>query len=118
MALAEMTGQFETKAEATITIIMRILVKMKLTNDILWQHLSTAKAADAFYKRLWVGRYFVQWLSSQKKKPGPLQGQLEIYKTDVEIYETMEKIDEMREMYSTKEDSSEFRPWDTIKLLT
>ena len=99
---------------------MRILVKMKLTNDILWQHLSTSRdAAGAWYNDLWEERNFVQWCSSQKKKPGPLQGQLDMNTTGyVGIYNTMEKIDEMRQLYSIETNSSEFKPWDTIKLLT
>ena len=35
-ALAEMTGQFQTKAEATVTFMMQILLKMKLTKHPVW----------------------------------------------------------------------------------
>ena len=36
LPLAEMTGQFRTKVEATVTIMMRILLKMRLTKHTVW----------------------------------------------------------------------------------
>lgn len=117
--MAEIAGQFNTKVEATITIIMRILVKMKLTNNILWQHLWTSRFVDAWYNNLWDARNCVQWYSSQRKKPGPLQGQLVMDMTsDIDIYNTMAEIDEMRQLLPIETNPSEFKPWDTIKLLT
>merc|ERR1711862_109583 len=116
--MAEITGQFNTKVEATITIIMRILVKMKLTNNILWQHLRTSRALDAWYNNLWDVRILVQWCSSQKKKPGPLHRQFEMdMPSAIHIYKTMKKIDEMRQLFPIETNSSELKPWDTIQLL-
>ena len=37
IALAEMTGQFHTNVEAAVATFMRILVKMKMTKDPLWE---------------------------------------------------------------------------------
>ena len=34
--LAEMSGEFLTKAEATVTVMMRLLLKMKLTRHNVW----------------------------------------------------------------------------------
>merc|ERR1712025_1508563 len=126
MALAEMTGQFNTKLEETATIIMRILVKMKLTNNIMWQNVQTSTAADALYKILWNERNALEWYSSQEKKPGPSKGQLKMYTLTPDvgpnICKAIDTIEKLRKMYSvdtTKNETfvSKFRPWDTLKLL-
>ena len=48
--LAEMTGQFQTRLEATISIMMRLLLKMKLLRHPVWFMNSTR--AEELYKEL------------------------------------------------------------------
>jgi len=66
--LPEMTGQFHTKAEATITLMMRILLKMKLTEHPVW--VINSKAAQELYDVLEEGRIRC-WTVYRHIIPGP-----------------------------------------------
>jgi len=128
VALAEMTGVFHTKVEATIATFMRILVKMKMTKHSLWQEPRTAVHADKLYRILWKGRTAYLRRILNLKMPGPLEGQLINECLDWEVLtgiaDKMVVIDEIRGVAESmgiikREDySSLFKPWETLKVLT
>ena len=49
--LAEMTGEFQSKTEATVTIMMRLLVKLRQTNHVVWR--VDVERAEELYKTLY-----------------------------------------------------------------
>jgi len=124
--LAEVTGQFHTKVEAILAIIMRILVKMKMSKHLLWQLPSTAVLADSLYKMLWRGRMNHLENSLLFKKPGPLEEQLLYQGVDSDLKDDLnEKMIEIEAIrlalesmgFIDGEEFSLFRPWETLKVL-
>jgi len=115
--LPEMTGRFKTKVEATLTFMMRILLKMKLTNHPVWS-ICYKKLGD-LYKWLESTRISC-WGQYCKIIPGPkldhalvfhLQGHLKL------ILELMSSIAKLVNAAGFK-DQGELKPWDTLKVLS
>ena len=127
-ALAEMTGEFHTKVEAIIATFMRILMKMKITKYLLWQRPSTAAALDNLYMMLWKRRIVYLGRTLTLKKPGPIEGQLEIERIDAQalkgIYEEMIAVEKIRQAarcessFAGKKLPELFKPWEVLKVLT
>ena len=128
-ALAEMTGQFHTKVEATIATFMRILVKMKMTKHSLWLVPPTALLAESMYKVLWKERLAHVDGVLTYKKPGSLEGQLIFDRIDPEflktIAEKMSAIGDIRRRLVAEsmgiiaeEFHSLFKPWKILEVLT
>jgi len=125
VTLAEMTGKFHTKLEATITIMMRILIKMKLTKHVLWQMPPTAAIVGDLYKTLWNLRKDI-WQSYKFKKPGPLKGQLS-FDAPPKVPSPLIKILEILTVQGhvalltagihDERELSVLKPWDTFLLL-
>ena len=120
--LAEMTGQFHTKVEAIIATFMRILVKMKKTNHLLWQ-IPQSAALDHLYKMLWRGKNIYLGQALTTKKPGPLAGQLVENSNAVTkcILEKMFAIEDLWVVAETRHTGEEFssliKPWEILKVL-
>jgi len=76
MVLPEMSGKFHNEAEAIVTIMMRILVKMKITKHPLWQCPHSSSVLEELYRALWKTRKNIWEVLVKEKKPGPLQGQM------------------------------------------
>merc|ERR1719481_570981 len=76
MVLPEMSGKFHNEVGASVTIMMRILIKMKLTKHPLWQCPPTSCVLDDLYRALWKTRKAIWEVLLKEKKPGPLQGQM------------------------------------------
>ena len=123
ITLAEMTGQFHTNLEATVTIMMRIMVKMKMSKPVVWQMPSAAPIMNDFYTALCSIRKYIWW-SLLFKKPAPLQGQLlfdgvsrDSY--DVEMFMTVTKL--IHDLVYTgvfgEQISSVFKPLKTMQVL-
>jgi len=121
-ALAEMTGVFHTKVEATIVTFMRILVKMKMTKHLLWQVPRTAALADSMYKLLWQGRMDYLANALTLKKPGPLDGQFAFERINLgllhDFIEMVFAVDDIGLPGTGEEFPSPFKPWEIIKVLT
>ena len=99
--LPEMSGKFHNEVEATVTIMMRILVKMKMTKHPLWQCPPASSLLEELYRTLWNTRKAIWWIFLKVKKPGPLQGQMMMNQLCFSIFVTdalplMMKIHEMK----------------------
>jgi len=116
--LAEMTGQFVSKFEATISIMMRLLLKMKLMGHPAWTMNSTR--AELLYKELAEAREMC-WKLFLIFKPGPRVDEASTYILNiicmVNIYKLTEVTDsELKAAKFVEQD--EFKPWDTFLMLT
>ena len=101
LLLPEMSGKFHNEVEATVTIMMRILVKMKMTKHPLWQCPPASSLLEELYRTLWNTRKAIWWIFLKVKKPGPLQGQMMMNQLCFSIFVTdalplMMKIHEMK----------------------
>ena len=115
--LAEMTGQFKTKAEATITLMMRILLKMKLTKHPVW--VINGKMAEELQESLQDARN-VCWGVYFCFIPGPRIDHALAYSAleppVLKIGDLVTTCDELLDAARFKEEE-ELRPWDTFKML-
>jgi len=111
--LTEMTGRIHSKVETTLAIMIRILLKMKITKHILWS--LEKEAADKLYHKLIQFRVDARFCALLGT-PGTLAG--EAFINSLELIEVVEKINR-RTMITIVDhnDWTTFRPWDTLKVL-
>jgi len=104
--LAEMTGQFYSKVETTLAIMMRIMLKMKMTGHAMWT--VEKETSDQLYQILSRLRVMVRNFSVVVGTPGPILGD-SFHRA--ELFEAMDKIN------LVIRDENQHRPWDTLKVL-
>jgi len=118
-----MTGQFTSKLEATVTLMMRIMLKMKLTKHPLWDGSIPLNNMNAMklYEVLGKIRYKT-WYCGMFATPSQQRGEILPYRLDKiisphdEICKVEKIIEQIREVYDG--DHVEFRPWDIFNILT
>jgi len=119
MVLPEMSGKFHNEVEAIVTIMMRILVKMKLTKHPLWQCPPASSVLDELYRALWKIRITLWLVIVRAKKPGPLQGQMKLDQLCFSLFAKeggvplSKKIQEMNLL----DEPTVFKPMKTLMLL-
>ena len=123
--LEEMTGQFTSNLEATVTLMMRIMLKMKLTKHPLWDESAPLDKMNAMklYEVLGKIRYKT-WYCVMFARPGQQQGEILTRHLDkivgphdeiCEVEKILEQIDMNDENWV---DHTEFMPWSILRILT
>jgi len=116
--LGEMSGQFHTKAEKTISIICQLLYKMKLTKHPAWTIFPEASKElcsllNVLMNTVW--DFYIKVVPGHK-----LDMAIQTMLTDSglikEVFAEVDKIDEKLAACKIK-DKSVYRPWDAAKLL-
>jgi len=116
LPLAEMTGSYHSRVEATLAIMMRIMLKMKVTKHSMWI-MDEASCEDLFQllgkTRHGIWCAFTRFPSSSIA----LDSMTLLGSGDrVLMFELMNKINDMMEAVGY-DDQSVFRPWDTLRIL-
>jgi len=116
-ALAEMTGNFLNKEEATVTFMMQILLKMKLNKHPVW--VINSKLAVELYNVLEDTRKkcFAGYLIAN---PGARLDEVAImtHRNVTKITLLIVEIDKLLSAVNSKpKKQEEFRPYDTLKIL-
>jgi len=114
--LAEMTGQFMSKAEAIVTIMMRLLLKMKLVNHTAWS--IKEEQAQKLYHALGDARYMC-WSGYAIANPGPRLDRVlmdSLGTLTLRISDLINQIDCVLKS-GRFEDQDEFRQWDSLLIL-
>jgi len=115
--LGEMTGQFVTKAEATVSLMPRILQKLKDIHHTAW--VVNPKSSEELCQVLIKARFIIWTNAYMLANPGPVLDKAVGWVNT----ETMLELDELignicKLLIAAKfEEQNEFRPWDTLKLL-
>jgi len=111
--LAEMTGTYHSKQDHTVAIMMRILVKMRMTKHIIWR--VEKDSADDLYGLLGNCRGLV-WQPFLFTQPMALH-----MVSDGSLVELVTQISEvMAQLLRAADESSDqsvFKPWGTFKVL-
>eukprot|EP00092_Neocalanus_flemingeri_P035530 GFUD01038674.1.p1 GENE.GFUD01038674.1~~GFUD01038674.1.p1 ORF type:complete len:406 (-),score=128.53 GFUD01038674.1:125-1342(-) len=114
--LGEMTGQFLTKAEHTVSLMMRILYKMKVTKHAAWTikpeaSLYIYRMVNALRNNIWV-----VYISAN---PGQRLDDLLAANMEQLVDKMISCAEEIDEKLTAVQflDQSLFRPWDMFKLL-
>jgi len=111
--LPEMTGQLHSKIDTTLAIMMRIMLKMKISKHSLWS--LEKEAADKLYQKLIQFRVDARFYALFGM-PGTLTDNAFTY--GLELIEIIEKINRRTMItHSDYKDWKTFRPWDTFKVL-
>jgi len=109
--LAEMTGQFHSKVEATLATMMRIMLKMKMTRHAMWN--VEKETSDQLYQMLSELRVLFRKFSVVVGGPDGVQGDSFLCP---ELFEAMDKINlTIRDV--DYHNDSQYMPWDTLKVL-
>ena len=111
--LAEMTEIYHTKLDATFAIMMRILVKMKMTNNIIW--MTRKSSVKKLYRILGECR-LKEWLMQLVTKLG-LDPQNKDNDCDDIIDELVEAVTYIDTLFSVVPEPSPLMPWNTFKTL-
>jgi len=123
--LEEMTGQFTSKLEATVTLMMRIMLKMKLSKHPLWDGSAPIDNMNAkkLYEVLGKIRYKT-WYCGMFARPGQQHGEIlphHLHK-DVSPHDEICEVDKIIEQIVVSDedwvDHIEFRPWSILKIMT
>ena len=115
--LGEMTGRFDTKAEQTLSLMLRLMKKMMIDKHRVWTHCRTS------FAEIWNGlkelRMF-HWLSGIIFFPCNIESEVESvfsYKTaGLKIHKEVVKIEQYFEKVRFEE-VGPFRPWETFTAL-
>jgi len=114
--LAEMTGNYHSKQDHTVALMMRILVKMRMTKHIIWR--VEKNIAEDLYGLLGNCRVLV-WQSFVCTHPRPLN--MVCHGSLVELVNQIsEVVDKLENLLRDADESagqSVFKPWGTFKVL-
>ena len=111
--LAEMTGVYHTKLDASFAIMMRILVKIKMTNNIIW--MNRKSSVEDLYRFLGEFRLH-EWFQQLVTKPG-LDPKKKVNDCGGSIVDLIEAVNYIDSLISIVPETSPLKPWNTFKML-
>jgi len=109
--LAEMTGKYHSKEDHTVAIMMRILVKMKMTRHVMWR--VEKESAEELYGLLGKCRWKVWWrcVAIPKSRMKFVDNE-DLAEIDTKISRVVNKMKALSDG-----DHSVLKPWHTLKVL-
>jgi len=111
--LSEMTGIYLSKLDKTFAIMMRILVKMKMTNHIIWStRQSSAEKLYRIFDKCRIG----EWWALLNTKPGSTKHNATPYSEDV-AGEHVFALRDIDTLFLTITELVLHIPWITLKIL-
>ena len=115
--LGEMTGQFMTKAEATISLMIRILLKMRIIDHTAW--VIDTKSSVELCNTLLHARVNLWTNAYMRANPGPVLETAVGCANTITMLELDERIGNTGNLLIAAKfkEHNEFRPLDTLKLL-
>ena len=113
LPLAEMTGIYHSKLDTTFAIMMRILVKMKMTKHIIW---STRKSSVEKLYRILLNCRVDEWWGQLNTKPGSSEHNGAPYEEDASA-NVLTAIKDIDSVFLTVPELRMFIPWGTFKIL-
>jgi len=112
--LAEMTGIYHTKLDKTFAIMMRILVKLKMTNHIIWT--TCQSSAEKLY-RILGGSRVAEWWALLNTKPGSTFHNAPPFIENDVAYELVHALRDIDNLFLKMPDLVLHIPWITFKIL-
>ena len=113
LPLAEMTGIYHSKLDTTIAIMLRILVKMKMTKHIIW---STRKSSVEKLYRILVKCRVDEWCGQLHTKPRSSEHNGAPFEREASA-NFLAAIKDIDSVFLTVPDLGLFIPWGTFKIL-
>jgi len=110
ISLPEMTGVYHSKLDATLAIMMRILLKLKMTNNIIWK---TNKPSVLDMYRILRKCRLNEWQWQLAAKPG-VDSKKKVNPCNLDLDEAIKNIDNM---FLTVPEIAPLMPWNTFKIL-
>jgi len=110
ISLPEMTGIYHSKLDATLAIMMRILLKIKMTNNIIWK--TNKPSVLDMYRILRESRLY-EWHRQLAAKPG-VESMNEVNRCFLDLDAASKSIDDM---FLSDPEIDPLMPWNTFKIL-
>jgi len=116
--LGEMSGQFVTKTDATLFLMLRILYKIKVTRHTAW--VTDRKTQQQIFKMICLTREECWMLCTIYGNTGPKLNRAVASKAYEGVREFQKHIFKVSRKLEIKKNSevNKFQPWETLELLT